>query len=60
MQAKLDKPSSYNSKHFYCYKKADWFDLWLDVKQLLPGVIDCWADNIKLLYVAKTDTFQEN
>jgi hypothetical protein len=60
MQAKLDKPSSYKSKHIYCSKKADWFDLWLDVKQLLPGAIDCWAENIKLLYDADANTFANN
>ena len=28
------------SVHWYCSKKADWYDLWLDVKQLVPGAIE--------------------
>jgi len=46
LEAKLDKPSSV---HFYCSKKSDWYRIWLSVTQLLPGEIDCWADNIRLV-----------
>lgn len=46
LEAKLDKPST---RHFYCEKKADWYRLWLSVTQLVPGEIDCWADNIRLV-----------
>ncbi|GMI34549.1 hypothetical protein TrCOL_g1274 [Triparma columacea] len=57
LEARLDKSEV---PHFYCSKKADWYDLWLDVKQLLPGAIDCWCENIKLLYDAETSTFSNN
>ncbi|GMI52600.1 hypothetical protein TeGR_g6083 [Tetraparma gracilis] len=60
MEAKLDKPDDYSSVHFYCSKKADWYDLWLDAKQLVPGAVDCWAENIKQIYDAETDTFSNN
>jgi len=60
MEAKLDKQSDYKSVHFYCSKKADWYDLWLDAKQLLPGAVDCWCENIKQVYDAETDTFSNN
>lgn len=43
--------------HFYCSKNADWYDLWLDVKQLVPGAIDCWCENIQLNYDSSTSTF---
>ncbi|GMI01918.1 hypothetical protein TrVE_jg4648 [Triparma verrucosa] len=46
-----------NTPHFYCSKNADWYDLWLDVKQLLPGAVDCWCDNIKLNYDSASGTF---
>lgn len=57
LQAKLNKPSS---PHWFCAKSADWFDLWLDVKQLLPGAIDCWCDNIRLVYDSASDTFSNS
>ena len=60
LEARLSKPSSHPSPHFYCSKTADWFDVWLDVEQLLPGVIDCWTDNIKLLWNGTDETFSNN
>ena len=57
LEAKLNKPSA---PHFYCSKNADWFDLWLDVKQLLPGAIDCWCDNIRLVYDTASDSFSNS
>ena len=37
--------------HYFCYKKADWFELWLNVHYLAPEAIDCWADNMRLRLV---------
>ena len=28
----------------------DWFYLWLDPTQMLPWLINCWEDNIRLVY----------
>jgi len=39
-----------NLRHFYCSSNSDWYKLWLDIKYLIPGAIDCWSDNIKLVY----------
>ncbi|XP_069509680.1 lysosomal phospholipase A and acyltransferase isoform X2 [Ambystoma mexicanum] len=48
LEAKLDKPSVV---HYVCYKKTDaYFTLWLNLELLLPLVIDCWIDNIRLVY----------
>ncbi|KAL9974221.1 hypothetical protein ACROYT_G011236 [Oculina patagonica] len=48
LQARMNKPSV---PHFWCEKtSSSWFDLWLSVESLLPKAIDCWADNIKLVY----------
>ena len=34
--------------HFYCDKSSGWFRIWLSLTSLLPGEIDCWADNMRL------------
>ena len=55
LEAKLDKPSS---THWYCQKTtADWYTLWLSVPSLLPPAINCWVDNIKLVYDAGNGTY---
>ncbi len=46
--------------HYFCLKKSDWFDLWLDTDDLLPEVIDCWADNMRLKYDNKTRKTRDN
>ena len=48
IEGKLDKNSSV---HYVCSKKTDyWFSLWLNMELLVPIVIDCWVDNMKLTY----------
>lgn len=44
LEAKLDKPSVV---HYICYKKTDFFTLWLNLELLVPVAIDCWIDNIR-------------
>lgn len=40
-----------DSIHFFCQKTSDtYFNLWLNKELLVPFVIDCWIDNIRLLY----------
>ncbi|XP_071973887.1 lysosomal phospholipase A and acyltransferase isoform X2 [Engystomops pustulosus] len=40
-----------------CSKKTDYyFTLWLNLELLLPLVIDCWIDNIRLVYNTTTKT----
>ncbi|XP_067905709.1 group XV phospholipase A2 [Heterodontus francisci] len=54
LEAKLNKPSVV---HYLCTKKtADYFTLWLNLELLLPLVIDCWIDNIRLIYNTTTKT----
>ena len=56
--AKLNKTVSV---HYFCYQKPDyWFYLWLDAWQLLPYMIDCWVDNMKLLYDNNTRKTRNN
>lgn len=41
--------------HYFCQKKSkSWFDLWLNLESLLPYAIDCFADNIRLDFDART------
>ncbi|XP_074058152.1 lysosomal phospholipase A and acyltransferase isoform X2 [Macrotis lagotis] len=48
LEAKLNKTSVV---HFVCSKKTDsYFTLWLNLEKLLPFIIDCWIDNIRLIY----------
>lgn len=42
--------------HILCCKDDDWYDLWLSLELLLPIIIDCWIDNVKLVYDAETRT----
>ncbi|CAD5212350.1 unnamed protein product [Bursaphelenchus xylophilus] len=53
LQANLTgKPSTV---HYLCDSKtADFFDLWLDIESFVPVKIDCWADNMKLLFNEST------
>ncbi|XP_068595196.1 lysosomal phospholipase A and acyltransferase [Brachionichthys hirsutus] len=52
LEAKLDKPSVV---HYICYKKTDtFFTLWLNLELLVPLAIDCWIDNIRLIYNTTT------
>lgn len=54
LQAKLDKPEVV---HYFCNKKTDtYFDLWLNLELLLPYVLDCWVDNMRLVYNNVTRT----
>ncbi|CAF0766669.1 unnamed protein product [Didymodactylos carnosus] len=49
--AKLNRSSV---PHLWCYRHSDWFELWLDVRLLLPEVIDCFVDNMRLVYNTTT------
>jgi lysophospholipase-3 len=43
--------------HYICSKKTvDFFDLWLNLELFAPLVIDCWVDNMKLVYNASDGT----
>ncbi|CAF1205723.1 unnamed protein product [Rotaria sp. Silwood1] len=40
--------------HFFCARHSDWFELWFNVRLLLPEVIDCFIDNMRLTYNSTT------
>jgi pimeloyl-ACP methyl ester carboxylesterase len=52
LEAKLDKPSK---PAWYCFKKWDWFRLWLNVPELL--VQECWFDNLQIEYNETTNDY---
>ncbi|KAM9377900.1 lysosomal phospholipase A and acyltransferase [Pholidichthys leucotaenia] len=54
LEAKLNKPSVV---HYVCCKTTKtFFTLWLNLELLMPVVIDCWIDNIRLVYNRTTHT----
>jgi lysophospholipase-3 len=53
LEARLNKTTV---PHYICSKVSDWFDLWLNIHLLTPGVIDCLFDNFMLHYDNKTRT----
>ncbi|XP_037882913.1 phospholipase A2 group XV-like [Glossina fuscipes] len=53
IDAKLHKTST---PSVYCSKDADWFNLWLNLEQIVPLVVNCWVDNFKLYYDNVTKT----
>merc|ERR1711871_524520 len=57
LEARLDKPSV---RHFYCSRKSDWYTLWLSVTNLVPPAVNCWCDNIRLLWNSNQHTYSNN
>ena len=51
IDARLDKPSVVRP---YCAKRSDWFTLWLNPALLIPGAVDCWLDNFRLVIDPET------
>ncbi|XP_045458033.1 phospholipase A2 group XV-like [Melitaea cinxia] len=56
LEAKLNKT---NVVHYICEKTTDkYYNIWLNLELLVPFVIDCWVDNVRLEYdnVTRTTT----
>ncbi|KAM4722985.1 phosphatidylcholine-sterol acyltransferase [Rhinophrynus dorsalis] len=54
LEAKVDKEDVVN---WMCYRKTDdYFTLWLNLKMFLPLGVDCWIDNIRVVYNRTTRT----
>lgn len=52
LQAKLNRR---DVLHHYCERRSnDWFDLYLSLSNLVPFALDCWLDNMKLVYNSTT------
>lgn len=48
LEAKLNKS---DVVHYVCTKTTkDYFNIWLNMELLVPVVIDCWIDNVRLVY----------
>jgi len=47
IEARIDRSESL---HFWCYDHTDWYDLWLNIEQMIPPAISCWEENIRLRY----------
>jgi len=53
IEAKLNKSQV---AHFWCSKTSDWYDLWLNIEQMLTLLVSCWVDNVRLVYNRDTHT----
>jgi len=52
IEAKLSNKTK--TVNIFCFKNSDWFSLWLNLEQMVPKVVDCWVDNMRLQYDLKT------
>ncbi|KAK9888718.1 hypothetical protein WA026_000945 [Henosepilachna vigintioctopunctata] len=58
IEAKLNKTYAV---HYFCEKtSSDYFNIWLNKELLVPLIVDCWIDNMKLIYNNKTRTTRNN
>ncbi|KAH9528645.1 hypothetical protein DERF_002567 [Dermatophagoides farinae] len=58
LEAKLNKSSV---PHYFCDRQTmDYFSVWLNLELLVPFIIDCWVDNMKLIYDNRTRTTHDN
>ncbi|KOC68058.1 Group XV phospholipase A2 [Habropoda laboriosa] len=54
VEAKLNKTAVV---HYFCEKvSTEYFNIWLNLELLVPVIIDCWIDNMKLIYDNVTRT----
>ncbi|XP_034101270.1 phospholipase A2 group XV [Drosophila albomicans] len=53
VEARLNKS---DAPYFVCEKQHDWYNLWLDLEQLVIPMVYCWIDNVKLYYDKITRT----
>ncbi|XP_068689438.1 lysosomal phospholipase A and acyltransferase-like [Montipora foliosa] len=53
LEAKLNKPTV---SHWYCRQKTShYFTLWVQISLMLPFAINCWVDNMKLVFDKNTN-----
>lgn len=58
LEARLNKTQRI---HYICdLATTDYFNIWLNLELLMPLIIDCWIDNIKLIYDNTTRTTRNN
>ncbi|XP_056648144.1 phospholipase A2 group XV-like [Diorhabda sublineata] len=58
LEARLNKTQRI---HYFCdLSTADFFNIWLNLELLMPLVIDCWIDNVKLIYDNTTRITRNN
>lgn len=53
LEAKWNKT---HVEHYFCEAHSDWTNIWIDVKQLLPFMIDCLIEDFRLMFNQTTNT----
>ena len=51
IEARLNRTTT---GHWWCSKTSDWYDLWLNINEMLTFMVDCWKENVALQYDPKT------
>ncbi|XP_072383690.1 lysosomal phospholipase A and acyltransferase-like isoform X1 [Diabrotica undecimpunctata] len=58
LEAKINKTQKI---HYICESVSnDFFNIWLNLELLMPLIVDCWIDNVRLIYDNKTRTTRNN
>lgn len=53
LEARLNKP---DTVRYFCERKSDWHDIWINLKLMLPYMIDCLIENFRLEFDYATNT----
>ena len=46
LEAKLSKEFS---PYWWCDTHSDWYTVWISMQQLMPFVIDCWINKVRIV-----------
>ena len=57
IEARLNKTST---NHWWCSKVSGWYDIWLNVPQMMSFRARCWADNMRLNFDPMTRRTSNN
>ena len=57
---KADDDASSSGFHFYCPRHSNWTSLWFNLMIYTPGFVDCFVDNLRLMYNETSGRSQSN
>ncbi|KAJ5069016.1 lecithin-cholesterol acyltransferase-related [Anaeramoeba ignava] len=57
---KLDiKLDNAKSDYWWCRTNADWYRIWVSASEMLPEVVDCFAERLSIVYDEQTNTWSD-
>ncbi|KAI0982668.1 hypothetical protein GJ496_010923 [Pomphorhynchus laevis] len=57
LEASLNRTSTL---HYICTKQSNWYTIWLSITELTWPLVECFADNLRLIYDPHTKTTRNN